>query len=65
MAVRGNPLERIEDIENVQCTVREGRRFEPPDLMRVFKATFDREPDGAVTRDLQDYVDGKHVNRPA
>ena len=33
--------------------------------MRVFKATFDREPDGAVTRDLLDYVDGKHVNRPA
>ncbi len=65
VAVRGNPLERIEDIENVHCTVREGRRFEPSTLMRAFKSTFDGEPDGAVTRDLLDYVDGKHVNRPA
>ena len=65
VAVRGNPLERIEDIENVRCTVREGRRFEPAGLMEVHKAAFDREPDGAVTRDLLDYVDGKLVNRPA
>ena len=65
VAVRGNPLERIEDIENVSCTVREGRRFEPSGLMRDFRTTFDREPDGAVTRDLLDYVDGKLVNRPA
>ncbi len=65
VAVQGNPLERIEDIGNVMCTVREGRRFEPASLLQVFKATFDREPDGAVTRDLLDYVDGKLVNRPA
>ena len=65
VAVRGNPLERIEDIENVRCTVREGRRFKPAGLMEVHKAAFDREPDGAVTRDLLDYVDGKLVNRPA
>lgn len=65
VAVRGNPLERIEDIENVHCTVREGRRFEPSGLMEVHRSTFDREPDGAVTRDLQDYVDGKLLNRPA
>lgn len=64
VAVRGNPLERIEDIENVTCTVREGRRFEPSGLLPVHEATFDREPDGAVTRDLLDYVDGKLVNRP-
>ena len=65
VAVRGNPLERIEDIENVHCTVREGRRFEPSGLMEVHKSTFDSEPDGAVTRDLLDYVDGKQLNRPA
>ena len=65
VAVRGNPLERIEDIENVHCTVREGRRFEPSGLMEVHRSTCDREPDGAVTRDLSDYVDGKHLNRPA
>ena len=65
VAVRGNPLDRIEDIENVHCTVREGRRFEPSGLMEVHRSTFDREPDGAVTRDLLDYVDGKLLNRPA
>ncbi len=65
VAVRGNPLEKIEDIERVSCTVREGRRFEPAGLMSVLRATFDREPDGAITRDLLDYVDGKLVNRPA
>ena len=64
VAVRGNPLERIEDIENVSCTVREGRRFEPSGLLQDHRATFDREPDGAVTRDLLDYVDGKLVDRP-
>lgn len=65
VAVKGNPLERIEDIENVCCTVREGRRFEPSGLMEDHEAAFGREPDGAVTRDLLDYVDGKLVNRPA
>ncbi len=64
VAVRGNPLERIEDIGNVACTMREGRRFEPPGLLQTVEATFDEEPDGAVTRDLLDYVDGKQVNRP-
>ena len=64
-AVRGNPLERIEDIGNVVCTVREGRRFEPPGLLQALEATFGEEPDGAVTRDLLNYVDGTSVNRPA
>jgi imidazolonepropionase-like amidohydrolase len=61
-AIRGNPLVRIEDVSNVVCTVHAGQRFEPGELLRRVQAAFDRTPDGAVTRDLLDYVDG---NRPA
>lgn len=59
VVIRGNPLDRIDDVGQVLCTIRAGRRFTPDRLLRKLKTTFDRKPLGAVTQDLQDYVDGK------
>lgn len=64
VAVQGNPLERIEDIENVICTIREGISFEPSCLLHDVRALFDQEPDDAVTKDLLDYVNNNITNRP-
>jgi imidazolonepropionase-like amidohydrolase len=56
--IRGNPLERIDDISQVTLTVRRGVRFEPEERLRAVQKTFDRTPEGAVTQDLLDYVNG-------
>ena len=58
VAIRGNPVDRIDDISNVVCTVRAGRRFEPSALLRAVQNTFDQPPDGAITQDLLDYTGG-------
>lgn len=58
IAIRGNPLDRIDDISNVVCTVRAGRLFEPSELLRAVQDTFDQTPDGAITQDLLDYIGG-------
>lgn len=63
VAVQGNPLERIEDIENIKCTIREGTSFEPACLLQELRASFNREPEDAVTQDLLDYVNNKLTNR--
>ena len=63
VAVQGNPLERIEDIENITCTIREGTSFEPACLLQELRGSFNREPEDAVTQDLLDYVNNKLTNR--
>lgn len=57
--IKGNPLLLIDDISNVMQTIHRGRRFEPGRLLRDLQATYDQAPNGAVTYDLQDYINGK------
>ena len=56
LAVKGNPIENIQDISNITCTIREGRRFQPKDLLEMVNSFFNHEPDGAVSKDLWEYV---------
>ncbi|MCE7988009.1 MAG: hypothetical protein DYG89_43140 [Caldilinea sp. CFX5] len=56
VAVRGNPLARIDDISNVVCTVRSGHLFRAEELLPRLQATFNQTPDDAITRDLLGYV---------
>jgi len=58
VAVRGNPLERIEDIAQVECTFRGGRLFRPRQLLRAARSHYDRQPEEAIFRDLLGYVNG-------
>jgi len=53
VAVEGNPLERIQDIANVQLVVRAGRMFRLQELLNLARAHFDKTPEDAVTTDLK------------
>ncbi|MBI4023896.1 MAG: amidohydrolase family protein [Verrucomicrobia bacterium] len=59
IVVSGNPLEYIEDIGCVKCSVRAGRIFLPKELLCAVRKTFARRPDDAITRDLTGYVEGR------
>ena len=59
VAVRGNPLERIEDVGQVECAIRSGCRFSPAQLLAAARESFGVVPQDAVTQDLLEYV-----NRP-
>jgi len=52
VAVEGNPLQRIQDISNVQCVLRAGRVFRLQELMNLSRSHHDRSPDDPVTTDL-------------
>lgn len=52
VAVRGNPLERIDDMGNVETVVRTGRVLDRARLLESVRATFDEEPGDAITQDL-------------
>jgi imidazolonepropionase-like amidohydrolase len=60
VAIRGNPLDRMDDISQVVCTVRAGQRFESSELLQAVQDTFDQTPDGAITQDLLAYIGGDH-----
>jgi hypothetical protein len=63
VAMRGNPLMRIDDISNVVCTVRSGHLFRAEALHLRLQATFDQTPDDAITRDLLGYVNREPPSR--
>jgi imidazolonepropionase-like amidohydrolase len=58
VVVRGDPLERIEDIGNTERVWRDGVTMSPQTLLRAAEATFAQRPDDAITKDLQAYIDG-------
>ena len=59
VAMQGNPLQSIDDISNVRCTVHAGRIFTPAELLPTVQRTFDQQPDDAITRDLLNYVNSR------
>ena len=57
VAVRGNPLERIDDVGNVEAVVRVGRVLDRARLLEQARAFFDKEPDDAITQDLLNVIE--------
>ena len=43
MVVRGNPAERIKDIENVEIVLKGGARYDPAKLIEPVKGKVGRE----------------------
>ena len=58
VAVRGNPLDRIEDIAEVECTVRQGVLMRPEELFPAFQKLCAETPKDPITTDLLNYVNG-------
>ncbi len=56
VAVRGDPLKRIEDLSGVEATVRSGVVLEPAALLESLQATYGSIPEDTITRDLLGYV---------
>ena len=56
VAVQGNPLDQIDDISNIVCVIHAGQRFKPQELLQRVQASFDQQPNDAITRDLLAYV---------
>ena len=54
VAVRGNPLHDIRDVNNVQMVARRGEILDPAKLLREVESTFGHTPDDAITQDLLD-----------
>ncbi len=57
--VRGNPLERIDDISHIVATMRGGHLFDPVELLAAAQVEFEKEPLDAFSIDLQAYVNRK------
>jgi imidazolonepropionase-like amidohydrolase len=53
VAVEGDPLQRIQDIANVQCVVRAGRVFRLQELHKLARSYQETDPSDPVTLDLQ------------
>ncbi|MSR64965.1 MAG: hypothetical protein EXS18_04200 [Verrucomicrobiae bacterium] len=51
VAVEGDPLQRIQDIANVQCVVRAGRVFRLQELHKLARSYHDTDPTDPVTMD--------------
>jgi len=56
VAIEGDPLQSIDDISNVRCTIHAGHIFTPAELLPQVQRTYDQQPDDAITRDLLNYV---------
>ena len=56
VAIRGNPLECIDDISNVTRVIRAGQVIEPEAMMGAVQASFTQPLDDPITNDLWDYV---------
>lgn len=56
IAVRGNPLKRIEDIEAIRLVIRHGQTFDPRHLLRQTQRRFHSELNDPVTCALWDKV---------
>ena len=57
LVVKGNPLEDIHDISNVETVVRKGRRLDLSELRQAVQASFGQQPDDAITNDLLDRIE--------
>ena len=57
VAVRGNPLDDIRDVNAVEMVARRGEILDPEKLHREVEATFDETPDDAITNDLLDRLE--------
>jgi imidazolonepropionase-like amidohydrolase len=62
VAIRGDPLERIDDISNVTRVIRTGQVIGPEELLDALQAPFRQALDDPITIDLADYV---HRRLPA
>ena len=54
VAVRGNPLDDIRDVNAIAMVARRGEILDPESLYREVEATFGETPDDAITQDLLD-----------
>ena len=59
VAIQGNPLQMIDEISNVYCTIHAGQLFTPADLLPVVQRPFGQPPADAITRDLLAYVNSQ------
>ena len=56
VAVRGNPLERIDDVGNVAAVVHAGQALDRAQLLKRVQASFGQELDDSITLDLLDHT---------
>ena len=56
VAVRGNPLERIDDVGNVAAVVHAGQALDRAQLLNRVQASFGQELDDSITLDLLDHT---------
>ncbi len=54
VAVRGNPLDDIRDVNAIELVARRGEILDPEKLYSEVASTFDETPDDAITQDLLD-----------
>lgn len=54
VAVRGNPLDDIRDVNATELVARRGEVLDPEKLYREVESTFGETPDDAITQDLLD-----------
>lgn len=54
LAVRGNPISDIRDIQKTELVIRKGLPLNHEKLRKDTEATFDQTPDDAITNDLLD-----------
>ena len=57
VAVLGNPLDDIRDVNAIAMVARRGEILDPESLYREVKATFAETPDDAITQDLLDRLE--------
>jgi len=56
IAVRGNPLSRIDDVSQITHVIRMGCLLDRQEMLHAVQATFAEQPDDAITNDLLDYA---------
>jgi imidazolonepropionase-like amidohydrolase len=56
LAVRGNPLSRIDDVSQIAHVIHMGCPLDPQEMLHAVQATFTEQPDDAITSDLLDYA---------
>jgi imidazolonepropionase-like amidohydrolase len=54
VAIRGNPLDDIRQVGNIEMVARRGQVLDSDKLRHDVEATFDETPDDAITQDLLD-----------
>jgi hypothetical protein len=60
-AIKGNPLDRMDDIGGIVLTVHKGAVLYPKELLETTLFSFDRPLDDPIVRDAREYVDRSAV----